>query len=745
MRQDPPASLPLEGSPPAPRRRALLRSPLFLRMVASATVVLLIPAIITSVYNVKRSATARLEASHPRLLQATEAKATAVEALLLRSISDVLLLGQAPPLQRYAKVLATAPAPPSQDVLELFHTLLRRLGGLYDGISVLDRTGQEQVVVTAEGKRVQTAPKEALRSRAHEALFSGAMSLTGISGRLAPVYLSPLELAPSSDGAPLSPARPSLRYALLLFALDGSVAGVLVVSAPLEPLLQPLMPDEPTDRVYLVDASGDYLAGPEPRQLHGSRLGTGITLRSERPEDAEEILGRPAGTLLDTAGRPGYLQAFARVRPAGQGTIQWTVLCERPLSAILAGEREIELVIVATTAGSLLLALLVALFFTRGLVGPIHQLAMAAGALSLGHWETPLPSYDRRDELGELTASFAKMGRQLQAAWVEQQRHVEALRQAHDELEERVRERTRELREAHHQLLEAARVAGREEIATTVLHNVGNVLCSVKVSTQVMEERLRQSRVQSLSKALALLWAHQQELSRYLSEDPKGKLLPAYLDSVAEVLSQEHASHQRELEELRKNLDHIHSIISVQQSLASRPLQLLEDVDVCDTTEDALRIQLRETLFIEVVRDYGRVPVLRADRHKLLQILVNLISNAKHALMAATPPQRRLEVRIRDLGQRLQVRVSDNGIGIPAENMLRIFQYGFTARKDGHGFGLHSCALLAQSMGGSLCAQSDGPGQGATFTLELPWTPRDSAADPPDDAHGRAMDPRLAH
>ncbi|HEX5750706.1 MAG TPA: ATP-binding protein [Archangium sp.] len=104
-----------------------------------------------------------------------------------------------------------------------------------------------------------------------------------------------------------------------------------------------------------------------------------------------------------------------------------------------------------------------------------------------------------------------------------------------------------------------------------------------------------------------------------------------------------------------------------------------------------------------------------------------------------------MEVRIRDLGQSLQVRVSDNGIGIPAENMLRIFQYGFTARTDGHGFGLHSCALLARSMGGSLYAQSDGPGQGAAFTLELPWTPRESAGDPPDDAHERSMDPRLTH
>ncbi|HEX5748374.1 MAG TPA: ATP-binding protein [Archangium sp.] len=718
---------------PLPRHRSLLRSPLYLRMVASITAVLLIPAIITSLYNVQRSAQAHLEASHPQLLQATEAKATAVEALLLRSISDVLLLGQAPPMRRYAQALATAPASPPQDVLELFQTVLRRSGGLYDGITLLDRTGQEQVAVLLDGKRLQVVPKQALRSRAHEAFFSGAMSLGGISGQLAPVYLSPVELEQSPEGH-----RPALHYALQVLALDGSAAGVLVVSAPLQPLLRPLRPDEPEDRVYLVDASGNYLASPEPRHLHGDMTGPGPTLRTERPRDAKELLGRPGGTLLDTAERPGYLQAFARIRPAGQGTIQWTVLYERPLSTLLASEREISRVILATTAGSLLLALLVALFFTRGLVGPIRQLATAADALSQGQWQTPLPSSRRRDELGELTESFAKMGHQLQSAWLDQQRHVEALRQAHDELEQRVSERTRELREAHHQLMEAARVAGREEIATTVLHNVGNVLSSVKVSTQLLEERFRRSRLHNLFKALELLRGHQQELARYLTEDPQGRLLPAYLSSVGGVLAEEHAQHQKELEGLRKNLDHIGNIISVQQSLAARPSQLLEEFDVCDAADDALHIQLRQSSQIEVVRDYAQVPKVLTDRHKLLQIFVNLVSNARHALMAAPISQRRLVVRIRALDESIQVEVSDNGIGISEVNMRQIFQYGFTARKDGHGFGLHGCALLAQSMGGSLRARSDGPSQGAAFTLELPWKPGSPARPAPDEANGHA-------
>ncbi|HYO60181.1 ATP-binding protein [Archangium sp.] len=866
MSESRPQPLRPEGSAPA-RRLSLLRSPLYLRMVASVAVVLLLPAAITSAYSIQRTSATRIESNHRQLLQATEAKATAVEALLLRAISDVLLLGHAPPLQRYAKELASAPAPPSQDVLDLFQLFLRRSGGLFDGIRVLDRTGMEQVVITLDGRRIRTASREALRSRADEPLFSGAMSLTGISGRLAPVYLSPVELATTPEGVPLSPPRASLRYAVLLFALDGSIAGVLVLSAPLEPLLRPLVPDEPADHVYLVDASGDYISGPEPRHLHGGALGTGITLRTQRPEDAGEILGRPRGKLSDTANLPGFLQAFARIRPAGQGTIQWTVLSERPVSAILIQERELEFVVITTTLGSLLLALLVTLTFIRRVVDPVNQLARAADAISRGHWETQLPSSHRRDEIGQLTEAFAKMGRQLQAAWRELQQHVdelkrseaelrssrnllqalidnstaaiyvksvegpylfvnrqiaaltglqpeeligktdaglwtpevaaarieedrqaleaggpvvmeqelslpdgphtflavrfpladangvpyavagiatditdrkraeEALRQAHDELEQRVQERTRELREAHLQLMESARLAGREEIATTILHNVGNVLSSIKVSASLIEERLRQSRLPSLGKALGLLREHPHGIAHFLTEDPKGRLLPPFLTAVAETLVEENATLLQEIGGLQKNLEHVNNIISVQQSLASRTMQIIEDVDVCATADDALRIQLRQALEIEVVRDYVELPRLHTDRHKLLQILVNLISNARHALMASPGP-RRLVVRIRGLGESVQLQVIDNGIGIPPENMLRIFQYGFTAKKDGHGFGLHSCALHARSMGGSLRAHSAGPGQGATFTLELPWTPRSLDADGSEQERG---------
>jgi two-component system NtrC family sensor kinase len=315
----------------------------------------------------------------------------------------------------------------------------------------------------------------------------------------------------------------------------------------------------------------------------------------------------------------------------------------------------------------------------------------------------------------------------------DRKRAEESLRLAHDELEQRVQERTQELRDVHRQLMEAARVAGREEISTTILHNVGNMVSSLNVAAEVMRSQLHKSRAMALRKATGVMRDHEADLARYLTEDPKGKVLVSFLPLLSDELCKENERQLLELTELQKNLDHINNIITVQQSLASRTLQVIEELDVCVTIDEALRIQMQHASDIEVVRDYVPLPPLHTDRHKLLQILINLLSNARYALRAAPPP-RRLEVHVRDVGPRVQVQVKDTGIGISPEKMKQIFQYGFTDKKDGHGFGLHSCALHARAMGGSLVAHSDGDGKGAVFTLELPWVPQErdpSAPEPP--------------
>jgi C4-dicarboxylate-specific signal transduction histidine kinase len=140
--------------------------------------------------------------------------------------------------------------------------------------------------------------------------------------------------------------------------------------------------------------------------------------------------------------------------------------------------------------------------------------------------------------------------------------------------------------------------------------------------------------------------------------------------------------------------------------------------------DDALRIEGPglDRCSVAVERDFEPLPAILVEKHNVLQILLNLLRNAKQAMEEAqAAPDRRIRLRIRKLdGGRLSLAVEDNGVGIAPENLTRIFRHGFTTKADGHGFGLHSAALAAGQMGGSLRAESEGPGRGATFTLELP-------------------------
>jgi signal transduction histidine kinase len=204
--------------------------------------------------------------------------------------------------------------------------------------------------------------------------------------------------------------------------------------------------------------------------------------------------------------------------------------------------------------------------------------------------------------------------------------------------------------------------------------------------------------------------------------------LPSYLSALSGLLIRDHAEMLEELELLSRNIEHINEIVAMQQN-HGKVAGLLEELPVDSLVEDALRMNLGglERHGIQVVRDYGRVPAIQVDKHKVLQILVNLIGNAKYACTEGGPARKRIILRVGLNGHnRVKISVIDNGIGIPRQNLTQIFAHGFTTRKDGHGFGLHSGALAAKELGGALLVHSDGPGQGAVFTLELPLQPAPS-------------------
>ena len=289
------------------------------------------------------------------------------------------------------------------------------------------------------------------------------------------------------------------------------------------------------------------------------------------------------------------------------------------------------------------------------------------------------------------------------------------------ELKARVRAALR-MRQVQTELNAKSRQAGMAEIATTVLHNVGNVLNSVNVSAELVSSQMRTSKAQGLGKVAQLMNEHVNDLSDFLTKDHKGKMLPNYLLKLAEVVTAEQQSIIEELGQLTKGIDHIKTIVAAQQSYAVA-VSIVETVPVPELIEDALRMSggSLSRQEVTVVKEMADLPLLSLDRHRVLLILVNLIRNAKQALDGVTDrsPCITFGTSLAD-GPVLRITVADNGNGITPEHLARIFSHGFTTRKDGHGFGLHSCALAAQEMGGSLSVHSDGAGQGATFTLDIP-------------------------
>jgi PAS domain S-box-containing protein len=283
------------------------------------------------------------------------------------------------------------------------------------------------------------------------------------------------------------------------------------------------------------------------------------------------------------------------------------------------------------------------------------------------------------------------------------------------------------LEDANKQLMEATRQAGMAEVATGVLHNVGNVLTSINVTANLLSDRFRDSKVTSIFKVCALLREQSADLPGFFAKDPRAAKLPGYLESLANTLDQERTETMADLVTLLKSVDHVKDIIWMQQSYAS-VVGVVEPLALNEAIEDAIKLSNNALLRhnVHVTREFALTPPARAERHKVLQILVNLISNAKKAMDVKEPSQRRLTLRIENTPTgAVQIKVIDNGVGIPPENLTKIFAHGFTTRQDGHGFGLHSSANAAKQMGGCLSAFSEGPGRGATFTLELPsWKDR---------------------
>lgn len=387
-----------------------------------------------------------------------------------------------------------------------------------------------------------------------------------------------------------------------------------------------------------------------------------------------------------------------------------------------------------------LISLILGGAFSRRLVKPLRELQrqsdMTVTALTGRVYDT-----DYGDELDALVNSFNLMREMLVAhiARIEQVekelRHnqktlegmVDELRGKNDKLNLEMDHRQKvekDLKNLHMELMDASRRAGMAQVATDVLHNIGNVLNSINVASSFINDKLSCSKIDNLRKAVEMIMSHLDDISNFLTHDPKGCHIPVYLSEATAHIAEEQTVIREKLLTMVKNINHIKEIVKMQQTYA-RLSGVTTTMSPDELIDDAIQINDASLKHhnITVIRKTEDIGIVEIDKQRALQILVNLIDNAKDALLNCTKPEKIITIRSgRISSDNFFIEISDNGDGIDPANLSRIFEYGFTTKETGHGFGLHSSVLAAKEMGGNLTAISPGPGQGAVFTLSLPMT-----------------------
>ena len=459
-----------------------------------------------------------------------------------------------------------------------------------------------------------------------------------------------------------------------------------------------------------------YLQGDAPRRAQivalGARLedftraATPVYERLALGHDSEELEERAAELAERYTALGGDLEAFgASLDASVKDGLHATSFSNEQLW------KTNLLIFMAVVLGAVSL---VSMIIHRSITAPLRKTADFARTMAAGDLSQKL-DIDQRDEIGALAQAINVMAAEIE--------------RSQGSLEAQVAERTAQLKSTHEELMVTARKAGMAEVASAVLHNVGNVLNSVNVTAESLRARVRESKVENLGRTCRLLEEHAESLAGFLRDDPKGSKVVPYLGGLALHLCKERDKQLEMLEALHDHVAHITAIISRQQS-NSRSGDLTEELEVQRLVDEAVALSSsgdqRDGVVLELALPRDLPPIL-ADRHKTLQILVNLLKNARQACDEGGAPDKIVRVEAaRDDHGRLAIQVRDSGVGISPENMRKLFTHGFTTKQHGHGFGLHSACLAAREMGGELSAASPGEGQGATFTLDLPTTIREA-------------------
>lgn len=339
---------------------------------------------------------------------------------------------------------------------------------------------------------------------------------------------------------------------------------------------------------------------------------------------------------------------------------------------------------------------------------PLLELSKSAGNIADGDYDTEI-KVTSDDEVALLANNFETMR--------------QTVRDYTLNLEQKVEERTKQIKDMQQEMVEKAHKAGMADIATGTLHNVGNILTSVKTSTQILNEIAIKPQFKNLVEANGLLRNNMDDLDTFFSESGKGKKLMQYYLMLEDGFIEENEKTIQHIKRLAEKIDVIADVISAQQSYAGEG-GLLEEYRLDAIIEDSLTM-LVGTLdrhHIEIVKEFEDIGTVPVQKVKLVHILINLFNNAKDAMVDMPDDERRIIIKLEKVDSHAYIKVKDTGHGIKASDLEKIFSHGYTTKDKGHGFGLHSSANYMVEMGGRLRAESEGDGKGATFILDFPLT-----------------------
>lgn len=332
---------------------------------------------------------------------------------------------------------------------------------------------------------------------------------------------------------------------------------------------------------------------------------------------------------------------------------------------------------------------------------------------------------EKAKESIKLAESETEKNRELaQTLEIKVNQRTEELKRNNSELQKEVEERLAaeaKLKEIQKQLLVAAHKAGMAEIATDSLHNIGNILNSVKTSAYVIAEEIDKSPMKAFSNTCDLIRNHQENLEAFVKSDPRGLKSIEYFLKLEENFKMTFQEAKDNIDRLNQKIDSISAVVAAQQNYATA-VTFTETVNLIDVIEETLVIfnELKINKEISIIKKIEDISEVTLQKSKLQHVLINLFKNAAISLQNSDSNEKTLEIEVFEEDGFVSLVVSDNGEGIEKENLNKIFTHGFTTHEGGSGFGLHSCANSVAEMGGTITADSEGRGKGARFHMKLP-------------------------